>query len=74
MVAVASFFFFVLLTASADADINPVVVPAKIGSSITKEVDANTQMIFEYKVLQSGAVYLSQGFADQILGSSPGTL
>ena len=51
MVAVASFVVLVLWTASADADINPVVVPATIGSSITKEVDANTQMIFEYKVL-----------------------
>ena len=51
MVAVASFVLLVLWTASADADINPVVVPATIGSSITKEVDANTQMIFEYKVL-----------------------
>ena len=50
MVAVASFVLLVLWTASADADINPVVVPATIGSSITKEVDANTQMIFEYKV------------------------
>ena len=50
MVAVAAIVFLVLLTANADADINPVVVPATIGSSITKEVDANTQMIFEYKV------------------------
>ena len=51
MVAAAAIVFLVLLTATADADINPVVVPATIGSSITKEVDANTQMIFEYKVL-----------------------
>ena len=51
MVAVAAIVFLVLLTATAKADINPVVVPATIGSSITKEVDANTQMIFEYKVI-----------------------
>ena len=45
----------VLMAATVDAIINPVVVPATLGTSVTKEVDVNTQMIFEYSVSESGA-------------------
>ena len=43
---------FILVAASVNAVINPVVVPATLGTSITRQVDANTQMIFEYTVRQ----------------------
>ena len=43
---------FILLAVSVNAVITPVVVPATLGTSITRQVDANTQMIFEYKVSQ----------------------
>ena len=52
MMEATSVVLLVLFAASADAVINPVVVPATLGTSITREVDVNTQMIFEYKVSQ----------------------
>ena len=51
MVGAASVVLFVLLVASvAEAVINPVVVPATLGASVTRKVDANTQIIIEYTV------------------------
>ena len=52
MMEATSVVLLVLFAASADAVINPVVVPATLGTSITREVDVNTQMIFEYTVSQ----------------------
>ena len=49
---------FILLAASVNAVINPVVVPATLGTSITRQVDANTQMIFEYTVRQLTSCFL----------------
>ena len=52
MVGAASVVLLLLLGVSVDAVINPVVVPATLGASITRQVDANTQIIIEYTVSQ----------------------
>ena len=44
------FLLLALCAADTDADINPVVVRAKLGDTMTNEVDADSQIIFEYKV------------------------
>ena len=43
-------FLLALSAAATEADINPVVVRGNLGDTMTNEVNADRQIIFEYKV------------------------